>query len=283
MALLNRSRTQPDDGRMTLMEHIRELRSRLIKSIAAMVVATAVGFVFFDPVWSFITGPYCRLPQAYKITDGNACSLVVHGILDGFIVNLKVAAIFGLVVSSPVWLYQIWAFVTPGLYENERRYTLTFLGLAIPLFGAGATLAYFTMDRGLSLLLSLVPENAIPLIDVNAYLGFVLLMLLVFGISFLMPLLMVFLNIIGVLRFRTVAKHQRMVTFLLFVFAAVATPSQDPFTMLALALPMVGLFYLAEVVMYFRDKKRDREEAERARALEEELDGPVQTREQAQP
>jgi len=132
-------------------------------------------------------------------------------------------------------------------------------------------------------LLSLVPENAIPLIDVNAYLGFVLLMLLVFGISFLMPLLMVFLNIIGVLRFRTVAKHQRMVTFLLFVFAAVATPSQDPFTMLALALPMVGLFYLAEVIMYFRDKKRDREEAERARALEEELDGPVQTREQAQP
>jgi len=121
MALLKRSRTQPDDGRMTLMEHIRELRSRLIKSIAAMVVATAVGFVFFDPVWSFITGPYCRLPQAYKITDGNACSLVVHGILDGFIVNLKVAAIFGLVVSSPVWLYQIWAFVAPALLPRIKQ------------------------------------------------------------------------------------------------------------------------------------------------------------------
>ncbi|GLW99666.1 twin-arginine translocase subunit TatC [Microtetraspora sp. NBRC 16547] len=277
MALLKRSSTSAsagaEDGRMTLMEHVRELRNRLVKMILAMVVGTIVGFAFFDPIWTFMTGPYCRLPAAYKITGGTECSLVVHGVLDGFFINLKVAAIFGAIVSAPIWLYQIWAFVTPGLYQNERRYSLAFLGLAVPLFGAGAALAYFTLDKGLSLLLGFVPDNAIALIDVGDYLGFLVMMLVIFGISFLMPLLMVFLNVVGILRFKTVAKHQRMVVFLLFVFAAVATPSQDPFTMLALAMPMVLLFFVAEGVMYLRDRKRDEEEAARAKALEEELDG----------
>ncbi|MGI5487528.1 twin-arginine translocase subunit TatC [Microtetraspora malaysiensis] len=276
MALLKRSSTAApadDDGRMTLMEHVRELRNRLVKMILAVLAGTIVGFVFFDPIWTFMTGPFCRLPPAYKLTNGAGCTLVVHGVLDGFFINLKVAAIFGAVVSAPIWLYQIWAFVTPGLYNNERRYSLTFLGLAVPLFGAGAALAYLTLDKGLALLLSFVPLNAVPLIDVSDYLGFLIMMLVIFGISFLMPLLMVFLNFLGVLRFKTVAKHQRMVVFLLFVFAAVATPSQDPFTMLALAIPMVLLFFVAEGVMYLRDRKRDEEEAAREKALEEELDG----------
>ncbi|WP_067171496.1 twin-arginine translocase subunit TatC [Microtetraspora niveoalba] len=276
MALLKRSSTAApagDDGRMTLMEHVRELRNRLVKMILAVLVGTIVGFVFFDPIWTFMTGPFCRLPEAYKLNGGTGCTLVVHGVLDGFFINLKVAAIFGAVVSAPVWIYQIWAFVTPGLYQNERRYSLAFLGLAIPLFGAGAALAYFTLDKGLALLLGFVPMNAVPLIDVGDYLGFLIMMLLIFGISFLMPLLMVFLNILGVLRFKTVAKHQRMIVFGFFVFAAVATPSQDPFTMLALAMPMVLLFFAAEGIMYFRDRKRDAEEAARAKALEEELDG----------
>ncbi|MCC5581915.1 MULTISPECIES: twin-arginine translocase subunit TatC [Microtetraspora] len=276
MALLKRSSAEvpsDDDGRMTLMEHVRELRNRLVKMILAVVAGTIVGFVFFDPIWTFMTGPFCRLPEAYKLNGGTGCTLVVHGVLDGFFINLKVAAIFGVVVSAPIWLYQIWAFVTPGLYQNERRYSLGFLGLAVPLFGAGAALAYLTLDKGLALLLGFVPMNAVPLIDVGDYLGFLIMMLVIFGISFLMPLLMVFLNVVGILRFKTVAKHQRMIVFGFFVFAAVATPSQDPFTMLALAMPMVLLFFGAEGIMYFRDRKRDAEEAARATALEEELDG----------
>ncbi|GII51820.1 Sec-independent protein translocase protein TatC [Planotetraspora thailandica] len=277
MALLKRSSSQAptdDDGRMSLMDHIRELRNRVFKMILGLVAGTAIGFVFFDPIWKFMTGPFCRLPAAYKITGGSSCSLVVNGVLDGFFINLKVALIFGAVVSAPIWLYQVWAFITPGLYRNERRYSLGFLGLAVPLFGAGAALAYLTMDRGLALLLSFVPNNAIPLINVDDYLGFLILMLVVFGVSFLMPLLMVFLNVIGVLRFSVVSKHQRMIVFLLFVFAAVATPSQDPFTMLALAAPMVLLFFVAEIFMYFHDRRKDAVEAARAQALEEELDGP---------
>jgi sec-independent protein translocase protein TatC len=275
MALLKRSsqKVPDDDGRMSLMEHVRELRNRLVKMILAIVAGTIVGFVFFDPIWDFMTGPFCRLPAAYKLDNGH-CTLVVHGVLDGFFINLKVAAMFGLVVTSPLWLYQIWAFVTPGLYRNEKRYSLGFLGMAVPLFAAGAALAYLTMDKGLALLFSFVPDNAVPLLDVGDYLSFLLLMLVIFGVSFLMPLLMAFLNVIGVLRYSVVAKHQRMVVFLLFVFAAVATPSQDPFTMLALALPMVGLFFVAEVFMFFHDRRKDAADAAHARAIEEELDGP---------
>ena len=282
MALLKRSTPatppgsapgSPEDGRMTLMEHIRELRNRLIKAILAVVVGTAVGFAFFDPIWNFLKQPYCRLPQAHQINK-DQCTLVVNGVFDSFFVNLKVAVIFGIVVSAVFWIYQLWAFVTPGLYQNERRYTVAFLGLSVPLFTAGSALAYLTMDKGLALLLGFAPEGTLTLVSISEYLSFTLAMLIIFGISFLMPLLLVFLNIIGILKYKTVSKHTRMVVFLLFVFAAVATPSQDPITMLALALPMVGLFFLAMAFMYFHDKKIEAADAAHAKAIEEELDGP---------
>ncbi|WP_405148170.1 twin-arginine translocase subunit TatC [Sphaerisporangium sp. NBC_01403] len=281
MALLKRSSPAGDgpvasdvDGRMSLMDHLRELRNRLIKAILGLTVGTVVGFVFFDRLWVFMTGPYCRLPDAHKLKPGE-CTLVVQGVFEGFMVNLQVALMFGAVVSAPIWLYQIWAFVTPGLYRNERRYSLSFLAISVPLFAAGAALAYFTMDKGLALLLGFAPGNVIPLISMDQYVGFMMAMLVIFGLSFEIPLLLVFLNLVNVLPFRLVSKHQRMVIFLMFVFAAVATPSQDPITMLALALPMVGMFLIAEVIMYFHDRKKDELDAQREREIEEELDGPA--------
>ncbi|WP_248963136.1 twin-arginine translocase subunit TatC [Sphaerisporangium perillae] len=279
MALLKRSSpadkgqdNSDPDGRMSLMDHLRELRNRLVKAILGLTLGTVVGFVFFDRIWDFLVGPYCRLPAAYKLKAGE-CTLVQQSVFEGFMVNLQVALMFGAVVAAPIWLYQVWAFVTPGLYRNERRYSLSFIALAAPLFAAGAALAYVTMDKGLSLLFGFAPDNVIQLISMDQYVGFMMAMLVIFGLSFEIPLLMVFLNMIGVLPFRLVSKHQRMVIFLMFVFAAVATPSQDPITMLALALPMVGMFLLAEVFMYFHDRKKDAIEAERQRELDEELDG----------
>jgi sec-independent protein translocase protein TatC len=279
MALLKRSRpadegqAAPDaDGRMPLMAHLRELRNRLAKAVLGLVAGAVVGFVFFDRLWIFMTGPYCRLPEAHKLKPGE-CTLVVQGVFEGFMVNLQVALMFGAVVSAPIWLYQLWAFVTPGLYRNERRYSLSFLGLSVPLFVAGAALAYLTMDQGLSLLLGFAPGNVIPLISMDQYVGFLMAMLVIFGLSFELPLLLVFLNIVGVLRYSMVKKHQRLAIFGMFVFAAVVTPSQDPVTMLALALPMVGMFLIAEAIMFAHDRKADRLEAERQRALDEELDG----------
>ncbi|GGL14032.1 Sec-independent protein translocase protein TatC [Sphaerisporangium melleum] len=284
MALLKRSspaggesRPAADlDGRMSLMDHLRELRNRLVKAILGLTLGTVVGFVFFDRLWDFMVGPYCRLPAAYKLKAGE-CTLVQQSVFEGFMVNLQVALMFGAVVAAPIWLYQIWAFVTPGLYRNERRYSLSFLGLSVPLFAAGAALAYITMDKGLSLLFGFAPDNVIQLISMDQYVGFLLAMLVIFGLSFEVPLLLVFLNFIGVLPFRLVSKHQRMAIFGMFVFAAVATPSQDPITMLALALPMVGMFLLAEFIMYLHDRKKDEIEAQRQRELEEELDGTAST------
>jgi sec-independent protein translocase protein TatC len=242
------------EGRMPLMDHLRELRNRLVIALLGLVVGVIVGFIFFDPIWQFVSEPYCGLPQAQELRPGQ-CTMLILGVFDSFFVNLKVAAMFGLVVSSPIWLWQIWGFVTPGLYRNEKRYSVLFIILAVPLFLAGAGLAYFVMDTGLSILLGFAPPGTLTGITIDEYLSYALIMLVIFGISFELPLLMVFLNIIGVLPHRLVAKHRRMVIFIMFVFAALATPGGDPFTMIALALPMVVLFALAEGFMYLRERR----------------------------
>ncbi|MER7129514.1 twin-arginine translocase subunit TatC [Streptosporangium saharense] len=236
------------------MEHLRELRNRILIALLGLALGIVVGFIYFDPIWKFLEEPYCGLQQAQQLRPGQ-CTLLVLGVFDSFFVNLKVAALFGLVASSPIWLYQLWAFVTPGLYRNEKRYSVMFMGLAVPLFAAGAALAYFIMDTGLAILLSFAPEGTLTGLTIDEYLGYALVMIVIFGVSFELPLLMVFLNVIGVLPRATVAKHRRTVIFIMFVFAALATPSTDPFSMIALAIPMVVLFALAEGFMYLREKR----------------------------
>ncbi|QKG19400.1 Sec-independent protein translocase, TatC subunit [Actinomadura verrucosospora] len=244
------------DGRMPLMEHLRELRNRLIKAILGLVAGGIVAWLLFDPIWKFLQKPYTRIPQKHCL--GGECDLVVHGIFDGFFVHLKVALIVGAVLSSPVWLYQIWAFVAPGLYKRERRWTYTFMGAAVPLFCAGAALAYLTMDKGLKIFIGLAPGDTKVLVGIQDYLGYAQAMLLIFGLTFELPLFVVMLNLAGVLTHERIRKSRRLLIFGVFVFAAVATPSQDPFTMLALALPTVVLFEIAEVLAFFHDRRKAR-------------------------
>lgn len=250
-----RQNTAPD-GRMPLMEHLRELRNRLIKAILGLVAGGIVAWLLFDPIWKFLQKPYTRIPQKHCL--GGECDLVVHGIFDGFFVHLKVALIVGAVLSSPIWLYQIWAFVAPGLYKRERRWTYTFMGAAVPLFLAGAALAYVTMDKGLKIFIGLAPGDTKVLVGIQDYLGYAQAMLLIFGLTFELPLFVVMLNLAGVLTHERIRKSRRLLVFGVFVFAAVATPSQDPFTMLALALPTVVLFEVAEVLAYFHDRRKVR-------------------------
>jgi sec-independent protein translocase protein TatC len=253
---LTSTRQANPDGRMPLMGHIRELRNRLLKAILGLLACTIVGWIFFDPVWEFLKQPYCDLPQSRVIN--NECTLVVGGIFSSFFLQLKIAFIIGLVLSAPIWLYQLWAFVAPGLYHRERRWTYLFLGASIPLFFVGVALAYVTVDKGLSLFLSFVPDDVSNLITVDNYLGYVLAMLLVFGLTFELPLFVVILNLAGVLTFERIKKSQRMIVFGVFVFAAVATPSGDPFTMMALALPTLLLFELATGFAFFNDRRKAR-------------------------
>jgi|SRR5919198_5644679 sec-independent protein translocase protein TatC len=255
MKLTTTRRSNPE-GRMPLMGHIRELRNRLIKSILALIAGMIIGWIFFKPVWDFLKEPYCSLQQSHVIN--NQCTLVSNTIFSGFFIHLKIAFIIGLVLSAPIWLYQLWAFVAPGLYRRERRWTYAFIGTAVPLFFVGAALAYMTVDKGLRIFLSFIPTDVSALITVDHYLGYVLVMLLVFGLTFELPLFVVILNLAGVLTFERIKKSQRMIIFGVFVFAAVATPSGDPFTMMALALPTLLLFEVATIIAFFNDRRKAR-------------------------
>lgn len=242
---------------MPLMDHLRELRSRLVKAILALLVGTVVGWIFFDPVWEFLKEPYCSLPQSQALEQGK-CTLVVNGIFSSFFLKLKISFILGLVVSAPVWLYQLWAFIAPGLYKKERRWTYVFLGAAVPLFFIGVALAYVTVDKGLRLFLGFVAEDVSALITVDHYLGYVLAMLMVFGLTFELPLVVVVLNLGGVLTSERISRSQRTIIFGIFVFAAVATPSADPITMLALAVPTIVLFEIAAAFAFVNDRRKAR-------------------------
>ncbi|MQA86556.1 MAG: twin-arginine translocase subunit TatC [Streptosporangiales bacterium] len=244
---------------MPLVEHIRELRSRLLRTVIGLVLGVIVGFVFFEPIWAVLQDPYCQLPIAQDPDGG--CKLGIFRIFASFLIRLKVALIVGVVLSSPIWLYQLWAFVTPGLHRNERRWTVAFLGTAIPLFFGGAALAYFVLDKGLAILLSFAPQDANLLIGIDDYLSFVTRMLIVFGVSFELPLLVLMLNLAGILSYERIARWRRMIIFGAFVFAAVATPSGDPFSMLALGVPMIILFEIAGQIARIHDRRKAAREA----------------------
>ena len=239
---------------MSLADHLRELRRRVIISAAAIVVGTIVGFVFHGWLVDVLTQPYCDLPEKYRAIQGK-CTLVVGGVLDPFNVTLKLSFYAGLLLSSPVWLWQLWQFVTPGLYERERRWALTFVGISVSLFCLGAYVAYITLQNGLRFLLSFATGGISSLLNFNSYLSYVVAMVLVFAVSFEFPLLVVMLNFANIVSYQRLRHWTRGVVFGIFVFAAVATPSQDPFTMLALAMPMCVLYGLALVVTRVHDRR----------------------------
>lgn len=244
------------------MEHIRELRNRVIKIALAIIAGMVIGWFVYPHVWHFIEAPYCRAHFATHLPGQPAgpgnCQLYVTGIFDAFFLRLKVSFITGVIASSPVWLYQLWAFIAPGLYARERRWAYWFVGAAVPLFGLGAVFAYFAMTRGLEFLLGLVPGHVTPLITITTYLSYALAMLMIFGLAFELPLVLVLLNLAHVLTHQRFRKWRRVIIFAVFAFAAVATPSPDPLTMLLLAIPCVILVEIAEVFTWLNDRRRAR-------------------------
>lgn len=254
------------EARMPLMEHLRELRIRVVKSALALVVGSVTGWYLWRWVWPFISAPYCKaqtstqVPRALAHVEslGASCHLYVTGPFDSLFLRLQISIAVGVIISSPVWLYQLWAFIAPGLYKRERRWAYYFVGLALPLFGVGATIAYFAMTRGLQFLLHLVPANTTALITINSYLSYAGAMLLIFGLAFEMPLVFVLLNMAGVLTHARFRKWRRMIIFLVFAFAAIFTPSPDPISMLLLAIPCVVLVEASEIFVWANDRRRAR-------------------------
>ncbi|WP_285760582.1 twin-arginine translocase subunit TatC [Nocardiopsis ansamitocini] len=241
---------------MPLMDHLRELRNRVVKALIFVTAGVVVGFVLFDPVWNFLQKPYCDLPAEVRGADADTCSLIFTGIFDAFFLRFKVAIIVGILVACPFWLYQLWAFVAPALRGKEKRYTYLFVLFAVPLFLSGAALAYYVTEKAMQILFGFSPEGSVPLITIDNYLGYIIMMLLVFGTAFVLPLVVVLLNFLGVLPHRAIAKWRRMIIFLAFVFAAIVTPGGDPFTMMVLGVPVVLLFEVAELVCFLNDRRK---------------------------
>jgi sec-independent protein translocase protein TatC len=252
---------------MPVLDHLRELRRRLIVVILIVAAGGVLGWFLYDHTIEFLKHPYCAVPPKYRYTPNgtNDCSLIYHGVLEGFTTRLKVAVISGAVFTGPLWLYQIWAFVTPGLRKNERKYTLIFMAASTVLFAGGVTLAYVVLSKGLRILLEQAGGGTQALLTVGDYISFVVLMLVIFGAAFEIPLLVVMANFAGVLTAKMLKKSRRVAIFLIFLFAAVATPTADPFTMCAMAIPIVVLYEIAIRIAVVHDRRKARRiEEERA-------------------
>jgi sec-independent protein translocase protein TatC len=242
---------------MTLVAHLTELRNRIAKALLALALGTIVGFLWYDRgLLTFLTEPYCALPPGFRFQGAESCRLVVLDVFGGVLLRLKIGLIAGAVLSAPFWLYQLWAFITPGLKRNERRYTVGFVAASTLLFAAGAFLAWFTLRKGLELLLSLAGSEVAFQLTAPDYLGFVISLLIAFGLSLELPLVAVALNLVGILSHAALSRSRRWIFFLTIVFAAFVTPTQDPFTMLAMAIPMILLFETAIQIARVVDKRR---------------------------
>lgn len=270
---------------MTIVEHIQELRSRLLKAIAGLLIGTILGFMWYQATFTLgpwkipFTGastgslhfnslgellkePYCALPEEQRFGNDGECRLLATSPFEMFMLRMKVGALAGLVLSSPWWLYQIWAYVTPGLVRKERRFTLLAVSAAALLFAAGAVLAYFVVSYGLEFFLQMGANAQIAALTGERYFNFFLALILIFGVSFELPLFIIMLNVAGVLHYETMKDKRRIIILLLFIFAAFMTPGQEPVSMLVLALSLTILMEVAIQFTRINDKRRNRERPE---------------------
>ena len=246
-------RRENPEGRMPLFDHLRELRNRVVKIALAVIAGAGVSWAFYDRIWSFMQRPYCEaVTYCSKSVQGHY--LVFIGVTDGFYFHLKVSVIAGAVITSPIWLYQIWAFIAPGMLAKEKRWTYTFLGTAVPLFALGCYFAYLAMSRGLNFFISM-SGGVVALFTADSYLGYWIAMIIGFGLCFEVPLFLVMLNQIRVVTHERFKKWRRVILFLVFVGAGIASPSPDPLTMLLLGGTVAVLVEVAEVLIYFNDKR----------------------------
>ncbi len=264
---------------MALIEHLRELRNRLGISLLALAVCVVLALVFRGEVFDLLKRPYCQtqVAQAASRASGNQCELYAFGTFEQFSVSLRISLIAGVVASAPIWLYQLGAFITPALHRKEKRYAAAFLGASLVLFVIGVIFAYLTISRGLQFLLTFGGDGIVTLPSIQSYLSFVTLTLLGFGVAFLFPVIVLFLNFVGIFPASRMRSWRRGMIVGIAVAAAVLTPSQDPFTFMAMGVPLYVLYEGCIVIARVRDRAARRRRSVEPGAQELEMLGDDET------
>ncbi|CAB4573215.1 unannotated protein [freshwater metagenome] len=245
----------PTDQTMPIMEHLRELRMRIVRSLLAVVVGTIVILAAYDPIKRFLTQPYRNLCSTNPDFNCDG-SLFALGPLDGFSARMKVAAYGGLILALPIVLWQIWQFIVPALSKKEKKYAVPFISSSIVLFTAGGTLAYWTLDKALEFLITWSGSDVNQAYQITKYISLVTFMMLAFGVGFLSPVLLVFLQLANIVQPRTLIKQWRIAIMLIFVASAAITPSGDPFSLMALSGPLTILYLLSVLVGWLLVRRR---------------------------
>ena len=248
-------RIKSADDQLTLTEHLAELRVRIIRASLAVAAGMIIIVVWYDPVLNFLARPYNNLCKS----DPNipaSCNFVSLGPLDAFGTRFRIAMWGGIVLALPVILWQVWRFVVPALHAKEKKYAIPFILSTIAMFLLGSALAYWTLEKALQFLIDWSGEDVFATYQVSKYVSLVTLMMVMFGVGFQLPVLLVFLQLVGVLKPRMLMKFWRYAIMIIFVLAAVITPSGDPISMLALAIPLTILYFLAALIAWLILRRR---------------------------
>ena len=245
-------------GRMPLLEHFRELRTRVVKSALAISLGSLIGWFFYNEIITKLAEPVCDLRAAQESGAASCGSLYINGVLGPLNLQIKVAILSGIIITAPLWLYQLWAFIAPALHRKEKRNSILFFIAATPFFGVGAYLGYSILPIAVRVLFGFTPTSLANLVKFDDYLDFVMRVILLFGIAFELPVFLVTFNLIGFLSGKSILRPWRIWVFAICLFVAGFTPSADPLSMLALALPLVLLYFLAGGIAILNDQRRER-------------------------
>jgi sec-independent protein translocase protein TatC len=241
---------------MPLIEHLRELRRRVVKSTLAIMVGFGIGWTFYNPIIAQLADPVCDLKKAQAEGAASCGSLYISGVLGPLNLQIKVALLTGIIIMAPIWLYQLWAFIAPALHRKEKRNSIAFFLAATPFFAAGATLGYFILPVAIRVLFGFTPTSLENLVKFDDYLDFVLRVILLFGIAFELPVFLVTFNAIGFLSGMAILKPWRAWIFGITLFIAGFTPSADPLSMILLAVPLISMYFMAGGIALLNDRRR---------------------------
>lgn len=243
-------------GRMPLLDHLRELRSRVVKSAVAIALGSVIGWFFYNEIITKLSEPVCDLKAAQEMGTDNCGALYINGVLGPLNLQIKVAILAGIIIAAPIWLYQLWAFIAPALHRKEKRNSIFFIVAATPFFTAGAYLGYTILPIAVDVLFGFTPEALNNLVKFDDYLDFVMRAILLFGIAFELPVFLITFNLIGFLSGRAILRPWRGWVFGITLFVAGFTPSADPLSMLALAIPLILLYLCSGIFALLNDRRR---------------------------